>query len=166
MKTYRGDIAKLILLASQNLPENAPHDLAAARLGEIGHDEYSLGGREWADTPADLQDELLAERICGIVAILDGDESIDSLAGELIRHTNDGSLGDGIVLNQGSLDLGGRQTMATNVHDVVDTAADPVESLVVTAGTVTRELDFPSVSQASLHNWLTKRHLRSSPCRR
>jgi hypothetical protein len=145
--TYRGDITKLILLASQDLPENAPHDLAAARLGEIGHDEHGLGGRERTDTPADLQDELLSERIRGIVAILDRDKGVDSLAGELVRHTNDGSLGDGIVLNQGSLDLRSRQTVATNVHDIVDTAADPVESLMVTTGTVTRELNFP-VSQA------------------
>lgn len=142
-RTYRGDITELILLAGENLPEDTPHDLAAAGLGEIGHDVHGLGRREGPDAPADLEDELLAERVRGLVAVLDGNKGVDGLARELVRHTNDGSLGDGGVLNQGSLDFGSRQTVTADVHNIIDTAADPVEAFVVTPSTVTSELRTP-----------------------
>lgn len=87
-----------------------------------------------------MEDELLAERICALVAILEGDEGVDGLAGQLVGNTNDGGLGNRVVLNQGSLDFGSGQTVTTDVNDVIDTSTDPVESLVVTSGTVTSEL--------------------------
>jgi hypothetical protein len=74
------------------------------------------------------------------VAVLDGDKGVDGLARELVRHADDGRLGDGIVLDQRRLDLGRRQPVAANVDDVIDSAADPVEALVVTPGTVAGEL--------------------------
>jgi hypothetical protein len=141
--TYRGDVAELVFLASQNLPKNAPHNLTAASLGEIGHDIHGLGGSKGPDAPADLQDEFFPERIRSLVTILDGNKSIDGLAGEFVRHANYSSLGDGMVLNQGSLNLSRGQTVTANVHNVINTAADPVEALVVSACTVTGEL-YPS----------------------
>jgi len=44
------------------------------------------------------------------------------------------------VLNKGSFNLGRRETVSGHVDDVVDTAADPVVSFVVTASAVTGEL--------------------------
>lgn len=44
------------------------------------------------------------------------------------------------VLEKSSLNLSGRQTMSRNVDDIVDTAADPVVALVITASTISSEL--------------------------
>lgn len=44
------------------------------------------------------------------------------------------------MLDEGGLDLGGGQTVTTDVDDIVNTATNPVEALVVTASTVSREL--------------------------
>jgi hypothetical protein len=74
------------------------------------------------------------------MAVLDGDKGVDRLACELIGDTDDGGLGDGGVLDQCRLNLGRRQTVAADVDDVVDTAADPVEALVVAARAVSSEL--------------------------
>jgi hypothetical protein len=89
-----------------------------------------------------LQNELLAEGICGVVTILDGDEGVDGLASQLVSNTNDSRFSNGVVLNQSSLNLGGRETVTADVDDIVDTASDPVESLMVTGSTITSELSF------------------------
>lgn len=44
------------------------------------------------------------------------------------------------VLKQSGLDLGSRQTMPRHVDHVVNTAADPVVSVLVTASAITGEL--------------------------
>jgi hypothetical protein len=87
-----------------------------------------------------LEDELLPERIAGLVAVLDRHEGVDSLACELVRDTDDGGFCDGVVLDKGGFNFCRGQTMATDVNNIVDTSADPVEALMVTAGTVSREL--------------------------
>lgn len=45
-----------------------------------------------------------------------------------------------MVLDEGGFNLGGRETVAGDVDDIVDTAADPVVAFVVTGGSVTSEL--------------------------
>lgn len=45
-----------------------------------------------------------------------------------------------MVLDEGGFDLGSGQAVAGDVDDVVDAAADPVESFVVAAGAVTGEV--------------------------
>jgi hypothetical protein len=105
-----------------------------------------------------LHGQILADLICRLVAILQRDEGIDSLAGQLIGDANDSSLGDGVcsqlasvlhssthhvaltVLDKGSLDLGGGQTVSRDVDNIVNTTADPVVAIVVTTGTISSEL--------------------------
>ncbi|CRJ89941.1 hypothetical protein BN1708_009310, partial [Verticillium longisporum] len=106
-KTYCCDIAELVLLAGEDLPQNAAHDLAGARLGQVGDDEDGLGGGKGADALADLHDELLAQGVAGAGGVLEGDKGVDGLAGELVGDADDGGLGDGVVLEQGGLDFGG-----------------------------------------------------------
>jgi hypothetical protein len=139
-KTYCRDIAELVLLACQNLSQNAAHDLTTSRLGEISNDVDGLGGSKGADALSDLQDKLLAESVCSLVSVLDGNEGVDGLAGQLVRNTNDGRLSNGVVLNKSSLNLSSRETVTADVDDVIDTASDPVEALVVTGSTVASEL--------------------------
>ena len=44
------------------------------------------------------------------------------------------------MLEQGGFNLSSRKTVAGDVDDIVDTATDPVVSVLVTASTVTSEL--------------------------
>lgn len=139
-ETYSAGVTKLILLAGENLSQDTAHNLAGARLGQVRDDKDGLGGGKGADAFADLHDELLAQGVVDLVALLDGDECVDGLAGELVVDADDGSLGDGGVLDEGGLNLGGGEAVAGDVDDVVDAAADPVEALVVAGGTVTGKL--------------------------
>ena len=45
------------------------------------------------------------------------------------------------MLDKRGLDLGSGQAVAGHVDDIVDTATDPVEALVVATGTVSGELE-------------------------
>lgn len=87
-----------------------------------------------------MKDEVFLELIIGFVAVFDGDESVDSLTGKLIIDTNNGSLGDGMVLDECSFDFGSGETVTGYVDDIVDSASDPVIAFVITSSSVTCEL--------------------------
>lgn len=114
----------MVLLASQDLPQDAAHDLAGSRLGKIRNHKDGLGSGKRTNRLPDLKDEILLGLFTRAVALLERDESVDSLAGKLVVDTNDSSLGDGVyflvsvlvfllnwslltVLDKGSLDLSG-----------------------------------------------------------
>jgi len=97
-----------------------------------------------------LENEILAKLIVELVSVLDGDEGVDGLAGQLVVDADDGCFGDCVVLNQGGFDFGGGETVAGDIDDVVDTASDPVVALVVTASSVTSELG--SISKSFIEN--------------
>ena len=75
------------------------------------------------------------------------------MACQFVGDTNDGSLGNGVMLNEGGFDLRGRQTVTADIDNVVDTAADPVETLVVTASTVTSKLQRTKFSMSLFLEW-------------
>lgn len=138
--TYSAGVAKLVLLAGENLSQDAAHNLAGARLGQVGNDKDGLGRGKRSNALADLHDKLLAQGVVDLVALLDGDKGVDGLAGELVVDADDGGLGNGLVLDEGGLDLGCGETVAGDVDDVVDAAANPVEAFVVASSTITGEL--------------------------
>lgn len=138
--TYSGDISQRVLLARQNLPQDSTHNLSTTGLGQVGDDDDRLRRRERANALAHLQDEVLFQLVGDLVAVLDGDESIDGLAGEFVSDADNGGFGHGAVLDQRGFDFGGGQTVTGDVDDVVDAAADPVVAVVVTTGSVTCEL--------------------------
>lgn len=141
VRTYSSDISQRVLLARQNLPQDPTHDLSTAGLGQVGDDDDRLGRSERTDTLAHLQDQVLLQLVVDLVAILDGDESVDSLAGKVVSDTDNSGFSDGGVLNERGLDLGGGQAVTGDVDDIVDTSADPVVAVVVTSGSVTCELE-------------------------
>jgi len=161
--TYRRCVTKLVLLASEDLPQYAAHDLATARLGEVRYDVHGLRRRKRSDTLPYLKDELFAERIRCITAVLDRDECVDSLSRELIGHTHNSCLSNGSVLEESRFDLGCRQTMATNVYNIINATTDPVEALVIPTSSIPSEL-CPSLETAILHH--RPANLRSTPCTR
>ena len=99
-----------------------------------------LGCSERTDALPYLHDQVLAKSVIGLVAVLDGNKGSNCLTSELISHTNDSGFSDSVVLDQGSLDLSSGQTVTGNVDNVIDTATDPVVTLVITSSTVTSEV--------------------------
>lgn len=138
--TYGCNVTKLILLAGENLSQYPSHNLATSGLGQIRNDIDGLGCGKRTDALANLHDEFLAESIIDYVNVLDCHKRIDSLASEFISNTHDGSFSNSVVLDEGSFNLGRGETVARNVDNVIDSAADPVETFVVTTSTVTSEL--------------------------
>lgn len=105
MCTYSRGITKLILLTSQNLPQNTAHNLTRSSLGQVVDSEDSLGSGEWTNGLADLHDEVLLDGVVVLVALLEGNEGIDGLTGELVVDTDDSGFGDRTVLEQRSFYL-------------------------------------------------------------
>jgi hypothetical protein len=130
----------LVFLTSQNLAQDTAHDLTRASLGKIGNHVNGLGCSERTDALPYLHNQVLAKSVVGLITGLDGNKGSDCLASELIGHTDNSSLGDGVVLDQSGLDLSSGQTVTGNVDNVVDTATDPVVALVVAGSTVASEV--------------------------
>ena len=71
------------------------------------------------------------------MAGLQNDEGHDSLPGGFIGGTHDGGFGHHQVRDQRGLNLGGGQTVARDVHDVIDATQQPDVTVVVVAGAIT-----------------------------
>lgn len=94
MWTYGRDIAEGVLFARQDLPQEPPHDLARPRFGKIVDHKHRLGGRERPDGFSHLKDQVLADLVVFLVAVLQSDKGIDRLAGEVVADTHDGRFGN------------------------------------------------------------------------
>ncbi len=145
--THRRNISQLILLTGQDLSQNSSHNLSTSRLGQIWHDKNGLGSRKRTDALAHLKDEIFSELVIDLIAILNGHKGIDGLARELIAHPDHGRFCDGVVLDEGGFDFGSGETVTANVDDIVDSASDPVVTLVITARAVPRELERVSTAR-------------------
>jgi hypothetical protein len=87
-----------------------------------------------------LENELFLELVIDLIAILDSNESIDGLAGKLIADTDDSGFSNGVVLDESSFDFGGGETVTADVNNVINTASNPVITLVITSSSVTSKL--------------------------
>src|SRR5207302_5821639 len=68
------------------------------------------------------------------------DEGGDRLAGGRVVATDDGRLGDGGMVDQRVLDLGRRDVVTGDEHDVVDASEEPEVAVFVALGAVAREV--------------------------
>ena len=68
---------------------------------------------------------------------LQGNESMDGLASEFISGTDDSSLSDARVHDEGGLDLSSRETVARDVDNIVDTPLNPDVTVLVAGSTIT-----------------------------
>ena len=109
--------------------------------------------------------KLFSESLARLGAILNSHESIDGLACELIRYTYYSCFGDGVVLDERGLDLSGREAVARDIDDVVDTTTNPVEALMIAACAVTSELQY---RKRTIHDQNLKagKDVHNNPCTR
>jgi hypothetical protein len=87
-----------------------------------------------------LKNELFLELVIDLIAILDSNKSIDGLAGKLIADTNNSCFSNGVVLDESSFDFGGGETVTADVNNVINTATNPVVTLMITSSSVTSKL--------------------------
>src|SRR5205814_5272329 len=129
------------LLALGDRAQQAPHDLAGARLGQVvaKTDVLRLGDR--ADLLADPVAQLLRDLqrfVPGGYRTLQHHEGTHRLAGELIGPADDRRLGDKTrVRHQRRFDLHRAEAMTRHVQYVIDATDDAEIPLLVRARAVT-----------------------------
>ncbi|RUS27650.1 hypothetical protein BC938DRAFT_482950 [Jimgerdemannia flammicorona] len=84
-----------------------PHNLARPSLRQRLYDIDALRGSEGANDLPDLQRELLLQPNAVLNVGLEGCERVDALARQVVVPTDHGRLRDGVVEDEGGLDLGG-----------------------------------------------------------
>lgn len=137
------NISKLILLTHDNLSQNTSHDLSRSCLGQIRHNKDLLGRSKGSDAVADLQSQLGVHfGLLGAESFLEADKGYHGLTGDFVGDTNDGGLGHSGVFDHCGFDFGGRETVTADVDYIVDTAADPVETILITGSSITSELKY------------------------
>jgi hypothetical protein len=62
------------------------------------------------------------------------------LSSQFIGGADDCGFCDALVQEEGCFDFGRTQTMTRDVDDIIDTATNPVESLVISTSAITSEL--------------------------
>src|SRR6185312_4653016 len=117
----------LDLLALGDGAQQAAHDLARARLGQVVAEADVLGLRYGTDLLADPVAQLLGDLV-GFRAFgpraLQHDERAYRLAGEVVGTTDHRRFGNHLVGDQRGFDLHRAQAMARDVQHVVDPAHD------------------------------------------
>src|SRR5215208_6200379 len=136
----RGGVAKVVFALCYTA-EDAAHDLAAPRLGQLGGEDDLLGPSVRADDLANLLVELLDELVRALRVALQDYVGDYGLALVLVVAADNRGLGDGQVPDERALDLGGRDAVARDVHNVVHTARDPEVPVLVAPCAVAGEVD-------------------------
>ncbi|NQE72681.1 hypothetical protein NG2371_07174 [Nocardia gamkensis] len=98
------------------------------------------GFGDGADFVGDLGFEVVDEGGGGLGVCGEDDEGDDALAGGGVGGADDGGFGDGVVCDEGGFDFGGGDSVAGDVHDVVDAAEDPEVGVGVEFGAVAGEV--------------------------
>ena len=112
--------------------QQAAHDLAAARLGQVAAKAISRGATAGAEPLAGEADAARgAARSRRLEPVLQQHERLDDLAGDRVGHADDAGLGDGGVLHQHALDLERADQVAGRLDDVVAAADEPEVAVLV-----------------------------------
>mmetsp|Transcript_1801 Transcript_1801/g.5446 ORF Transcript_1801/g.5446 Transcript_1801/m.5446 type:complete len:469 (+) Transcript_1801:145-1551(+) len=141
----RGGVAELVcshlLARGGDLAEDAPHDLARARLWQRWRPVDHIGRRECADLGAALHDEGFAQLVRLVDALVERDVDVDALALDRVRVADHRRLRDVRVEHYGRLDLGRADPVARHVDHVVHAAGDPVVAVLIAAAAVAGEVE-------------------------
>ena len=138
----RGDVAELAVLG--DVAQQPAHDLAGAGLGQLRR--RSGSGAAWRSARSPWRRGRAASltsaspSASSSAAAAQDDERDDGLAGRRVGGADHRRLGDRRVRDQRRLDLGGRDAVAGDVHDVVDPAEQPQVAVVVLLRAVAGEV--------------------------
>ncbi len=99
--------------------------LPRARLRQVAREQQHARPRELADLRRDVLQQLAAQLVGLLDAVAGDHERADLLALDRVVGADRGRLGDGRVLHEARLDLGGRDAVAGDVDHVVDAAHQP-----------------------------------------
>jgi len=99
-----------------------------------------VGSGDRADLVADPLHELGAQRLVRLLIGAQGHIGVDPLPLDVVRITDDRSLGDLWMRDERALDLGGAEAVAGDIDDIVDAAGDPVEAVGIAPRSVTSEV--------------------------
>ena len=125
-----------------DVAQQPPHDLARARLRQVGREDDVVGPRDGADL---LARRALSARRSALRrrwrAFLQRDERRDRLALDLVRPADDRGFGDVRVIDQRALDFHRADAVAGDVQHVVHAAEQPEEAVLVALRAVAGEVD-------------------------
>src|SRR5436190_19507468 len=134
-----GHVAELAALG--DVPQQPPHDLPRARLGQIARPDDALGPGQLADPLGHVLADLALDLVGALEVALEGHERGYGLAAVLVRLADAGRLGHLGMRDDRRLDLGGGETVARDVDDVVDAPDDPEVAVGVLARGIADEVD-------------------------
>ena len=127
--------------------EQAAHDLAAARVRQVlRRTSISLGATAAPSRLRAKAEQLAAQLVARLVAVLQRDERLDHLAGHRVGLADHAGLGDGRVLHQRALDLERADQVAGGLDHVVGAADEPEVAVGVAPGEVAGEV--PAAGEA------------------
>src|SRR5690348_4511253 len=134
----RGRVPERTVLG--HVAQEATHDLARARLRQLGREDDVGRRRELADHAADVVTKLFQYLRRTFLAALQRDEGHDRLPRLRVVAPRDRGLGDRGMADQRAFHLDRRDAMAGDVHHVVDAAEEPEIAVLVDARSVTDEV--------------------------
>jgi len=117
-----GGVANLVGVVLGNLPQDAPHDFAGARLRQAGRKLNFVGHGDGADFLADVRGQVFLQFLALGDAVLERDEGVERLAFDVVRHGRHGGFGDLRMAHERALDFRRADAMAGDVDDVVHAA--------------------------------------------
>src|SRR5215470_9715945 len=134
-----------------DVPQQAAHDLAAARLWQLGREDDVVRAGQRADLLGDVRLELVHELRRALDPALHGNECCDRLPLDVVHLTDDCGLGDRLVIDQGRFHFHRGDAMAGDVHDVVDAAEQPEVAVLVALRAVPGKVDVVVLRPVLLH---------------
>ncbi|KAH3658854.1 hypothetical protein OGATHE_006580 [Ogataea polymorpha] len=139
-------IAQTLGLSGTNLTEHSSHDLARPGLWQVWNDDNAFWSSKRPNYASDVHHERFSEgskRLCVVCLrlVLQLHKCNDGLASDVVVDSNNSGLADMSVFQQNRLDLGSGQSVARNIHNVVDSSSDPIVAIVVSSSTVSREVE-------------------------
>ncbi|GIX64423.1 HEAT repeat-containing protein [Babesia caballi] len=148
----RRGVPEVVALVAHELAQDAAHDLAAARLGQVRRRGDDIGGREGAHVLAHGEAELAHQLVARAAeGVLERHEAEDGLALDGVREGDGRGLRDDGHLHQRVLDVGGADAMPGDVERVVHPAVDPEVAVPVAVGGVAGEVAAGHLGEVRRH---------------
>mmetsp|Transcript_14968 Transcript_14968/g.26000 ORF Transcript_14968/g.26000 Transcript_14968/m.26000 type:complete len:216 (+) Transcript_14968:1073-1720(+) len=123
-----------------NLSQNSSHDLARAGFWQPSSEMNHVGCSNRSDFFSNQGDEFFAKLLRRTLTHIQSHIGIDTLAFDVVTHTDHGGFRHMLVKHQGGFNFGGTDSVARNVEHIINTTREPIVSIRVPAAAVTRQI--------------------------